>query len=270
MIRRITHIILLLILLALTALAGFDVARRLDTPPAAPTLHELYTALTDSTLSAILYADSVGDHRVADSLTLHLPDTLYSLLMAHTDDAWADTMLLRTYHQYAPWQKRQLLRALPEAKQYTEAIRTLRDYYTVECGDRTGWPYADIRMLDEADRIVSLSALVGRTDYVLVCYWASYSYPATRLLEPLRRLYAEAEGRIQLLMISLDQHTDAWHAYLHAHPMPGVQTRYVGQYPYISKDVYQVTDLPTLFLIDRQGTILLYQPSIEEIRETIN
>ena len=68
---------------------------------------------------------------------------------------------------------------------------------------------------------LSLSDLVGKTDYVLVDFWASWCGPCRRLIPVLKEMYAgQPEGRLQIFSCSVDQDIMAWQVALNEEQMP--------------------------------------------------
>lgn len=231
-------------------------------------LHELYNALADSTNTRIARAIEQDDTRALDSIAEQWPDTLFALLYTHLQDEWADTLLMTTCHEYTPWQKRLLLDSLPESKQSNEWVSTLREMYKSQCSDLRGGHYTDVRMLDTEYNNLNLSDLVGHHNYVLVYFWASWHKPSCDLIPMLDSLYCDYHATIglEILSVTLDLDTRHWLQVLQQYAMPWPQARHVGNYPYLSKEIYMVDDLPTILLINREGTIILHNPSLSEIR----
>ena len=114
---------------------------------------------------------------------------------------------------------------------------------------------------------LSLSTLVGKTDYVLVDFWASWCNPCRRFVPVLKEIYAsQPAGHLQILSCSVDQDIMAWQVALNEEQMPWPQMREDADHP--CSDKYQVQFIPHTVLIDRDGKIVgvnLEEPEIEEI-----
>ena len=127
--------------------------------------------------------------------------------------------------------------------------------------------YLDITGLTPNGEELSLSDLVGKTDYVLVDFWASWCNPCRRFVPVLKEIYAwQPAGRLQILSCSVDQDIMAWQVALNEEQMPWPQIREDADH--ICSDKYHVQFIPHTVLIDRDGHIVgvnLEEPEIEEI-----
>ncbi len=127
--------------------------------------------------------------------------------------------------------------------------------------------YLDITGLTPNGEELSLSDLVGKTDYVLVDFWASWCNPCRRFVPVLKEIYAsQPAGRLQILSCSVDQDIMAWQVALNEEQMPWPQMREDADH--ICSDKYHVQFIPHTVLIDRDGHIVgvnLEEPEIEEI-----
>ena len=126
--------------------------------------------------------------------------------------------------------------------------------------------YLDITGLMPNGEELSLSDLVGKTDYVLVDFWASWCNPCRRFVPVLKEIYAsQPAGRLQILSCSVDQDVMAWQVALNEEQMPWPQIREDENHP--CSEMYNVQFIPHTVLIDRNGKIIgvnLEEPELEE------
>ena len=127
--------------------------------------------------------------------------------------------------------------------------------------------YIDFTAVTPEGKELSLSDLVGKTDYVLVDFWASWCNPCRRLIPVLKEIYAgQPEGRLQIFSCSVDQDLMAWQVALSEEQMPWPQAREDAEHE--CSDKYGVQYIPHTVLIDRKGHIVgvnLEEPEIEAI-----
>jgi len=127
--------------------------------------------------------------------------------------------------------------------------------------------YINFTALTPEGTELSLSDLVGQTDYVLVDFWASWCGPCRRFVPVLKEIYAsQPEGRLQILSCSVDQDIMAWQVALDEEQMPWPQVRQDEQHE--CADLYEVKYIPHTVLIDKDGHIVgvnLEEPQIQEI-----
>ena len=127
--------------------------------------------------------------------------------------------------------------------------------------------YIDITGLTPNGEELSLSDLVGQTDYVLIDFWASWCNPCRRFVPVLKEIYAsQPAGHLQILSCSVDQDIMAWQVALNEEQMPWPQMREDADH--LCSDKYHVQFIPHTVLIDRTGHIVgvnLEEPEIEQI-----
>ena len=127
--------------------------------------------------------------------------------------------------------------------------------------------FSDITGVTPDGKELSLSAVVGKTDYVLLDFWASWCGPCRRFIPVLKEMYAsQPAGRLQILSCSVDEDAMAWRVALQEEKMPWLQMREDEAHP--CSDKYGVQYIPHTVLIDREGKIVgvnLEEPEIEEI-----
>ena len=127
--------------------------------------------------------------------------------------------------------------------------------------------FIDITGITHEGVELSLSDLVGETDYVLVDFWASWCGPCRRFVPVLKEIYAsQPKGHLQILSCSVDQDVMAWRVALNEEQMPWPQIREDENHP--CADKYNVQFIPHTVLIDKEGKIVgvnLEEPELEEI-----
>ena len=115
---------------------------------------------------------------------------------------------------------------------------------------------------------LSLSELIGKTDYVLLDFWASWCGPCRRFIPVLKEIYAgQPEGHLQILSCSVDQDIMAWQVALGEEQMPWPQMREDADHP--CSDKYGVQFIPHTVLIDRDGRIVAVNPEEPELEEIL-
>jgi thiol-disulfide isomerase/thioredoxin len=127
--------------------------------------------------------------------------------------------------------------------------------------------YNDITGITPDGKELSLSQLVGQTDYLLLDFWASWCGPCRRFIPVLKEIYAsQPEGHFQILSCSVDQDLMAWQVALSEEKMPWPQMR--DDEEHICSDKYNVQFIPHTVLIDREGKIVgvnMEEPQIAEL-----
>lgn len=140
---------------------------------------------------------------------------------------------------------------------------------TLEVGTKEGCLYTDVTAVQADGTPVALSDLVGKTDYLLVDFWASWCGPCRRLLPVLKQIYLEQpEGKLAIVGISVDDEKAAWLKALDEEQLPWLQLR--DELQVSAADVYGVQYIPNTFLINKEGVIVAANAEESELKEILS
>ena len=128
--------------------------------------------------------------------------------------------------------------------------------------------YIDITGVTLEGTELSLSDLVGKTDYVLLDFWASWCGPCRRFIPVLSDFYARFGGeKLEILSCSVDQDEKAWREALFEERPAWPQMREDAEH--MCSDKYNVQYIPHIVLIDKNGKIVAVNPEEPELEEIL-
>ena len=112
----------------------------------------------------------------------------------------------------------------------------------------------DIRLPDPDGDSISLSSLKGNV--ILVSFWASWNEPSVTLNKDFKRLYEKYHDRgFEIYQVSFYNDLNKWKAAIRYDELPWIN---VSELSYPQSNIiylYNVTELPAYYLIDREGVI---------------
>lgn len=226
-----------------------------------------YLALCDSTMIRL---ENASDR---DLIIEEYIQQSYQILMDNIDNIATDSIILDLFHNLTEEQKAEVSkRVAPERWQTKEAMQTLYSKYQAELLTAPGNPYIDVQALDEEGNVVRLSELVGKADYLLVDFWASWCRPCRQLIPEVKRWYAQYQptGQLEVVGISIDANESDWREAIAEEGMKWLQLHDTNEAPNNPHVAYGISGIPTTLLIDRNGMIVLRNPSEEEMVEIMN
>ena len=231
------------------------------------TAYQQYTELYNNVVAQL---DTINDRFLRDSVIEDFVANGYTLLMENIKDITSDSIVLAHFYMLTPEQKAELFAVIPAERLEMPTLQPVYEEYLIELSTSAGSSYIDIISLKADGTTLALSELVGKTDYVLVDFWASWCGPCRRLMPVLKELYTSyhPSGKLEILSVSCDKDEAAWLQAIQEDELPWLHIRDQRAEPYNPCDKYGISAIPTTILINKEGIIVgrnLEEPEIELI-----
>ncbi len=135
---------------------------------------------------------------------------------------------------------------------------------------QVGKPFINISLPDSTGKIIQLSDLVSRGNFLVVDFWAVWSGGSLLEIEKKKELYMNYYDRgLQLVSISFDNDIIKWKKFIEESRMPWLQLiDSKGPRGKVAID-YLITGLPFKFIFDPEGNILAKVQSVDELEEEL-
>lgn len=233
------------------------------------TAYEAYSELYNN---VVVQLENVSDRTVKDSIIDNFVAEGYALLIENVEDVTADSIVLNIFYMLTPEQKAELFAAIPVERLENPTLAPIHKEYQMELRTSAGNPYIDIVSLKADGTELILSDLIGKTDYVLVDFWASWCGPCRRLMPVLKELYESyhPSGKLEILGVSCDRDEAAWLKAIEEDELPWLHMRDQRAEPYTPSDKYGISAIPTTILINKEGVIVGRNLNEAEIEEILN
>lgn len=123
----------------------------------------------------------------------------------------------------------------------------------------------DFELPDTEGRLVKLSSMRGH--WVLLDFWASWCAPCRKKNKQLVKHATELQNNdVRVVSLSLDDDEKAWRRAVAEDNVGWLQLVDLTGFKDSSiRELYKVTNVPTVFLIDPQGQVAAINPEIDEV-----
>lgn len=175
------------------------------------------------------------------------------------------------YYQLNVTEKENIISKMTEKSRSFDRIPMIIKALELEKKTTVGQSFTDLAYPNPAGEIVKLSDLVGKTDYVLVDFWASWCPPCVRSFPELTSLYEKykSTGKLEILGVSLDMKHSNWTDAIEKYNLTWKHLSDVKGWECEAAQKYAVNSIPTTILIDKEGKIVSRNITHSELEELL-
>jgi thiol-disulfide isomerase/thioredoxin len=160
------------------------------------------------------------------------------------------------------WPESQHVKALAADAINLETKLTNAEYTSLM--DQLEHSLPEISLPDPGGDTISLSALNNKA--ILLSFWASWNPSSVALNIQLKNIYNQYHNKgFEIYQVSLDNNRDSWTRAIEYDELPWINVSELSYPRSYAAAVYNVTDLPTTFLLTPEGDILGKNLSVVEL-----
>lgn len=193
------------------------------------------------------------------------------LMLKHVNTPAGTLLFLNSFYEMSVKEKEALFAKMNAETKAIPRVAQLIAGTEVEKKTSEGADYVNFTMNDSNGKPIALSDLVGKTDYVLIDFWASWCPSCREALPGLKEFYAKNKGqRFEILGVSLDRSKEKWTESIAQFALPWKNVSDLKFWDNEGAKLYAVNSIPTTVLIDKSGKIVGRNLDLEKIQELLN
>lgn len=152
---------------------------------------------------------------------------------------------------------------------YTRDVIAGQPPHRINVNSRWDTPFPDFTYPDTLGRKISLNSIKGKK-VTLVVFWASWCAPCRKEIPALKDLYRDYKDKgLSIVSISVDQNINAWKKAVREEKMPWTNVADFPSEEHLIMTKFNINAVPALFLLDKDGQILLTDPNLKEVLATV-
>lgn len=198
-------------------------------------------------------------------------DEIMDFVLQNINTEVGNYAFTQSYYIMSVEQKEQVIAAMNEQSLQYDRVPLIIKGMEKEKKVAPGKTYIDIQLPNVSDNIQTLSSVVGKYNYVLIDFWASWCGPCKASFPALTVLYNTYKGteKFEIFGVSLDSNKENWQAAIEKYGLIWHQVSDLKGWESAGADIYGVNAIPATILIDKQGTIVGRNMNIEQIEQLL-
>lgn len=207
-------------------------------------------------------ADHTAYAKDLDSLNTEKTNLFILNYVKKYPNSYASTYILSSdgLQSLTETQLEQAYQMLAKHMQQSKNGNKIGEYISAIKRSAIGQPVENFRLNTPEGTPVDFRQLKGK--YVLIDFWASWCGPCKAAFRHMKTLYKQYKSdQFEIYSISVDKSKSNWLAALKEQDLPWLQTLDTEN---ISKSRFAVSGLPTTYLIDPSGKIMIKEVGFDE------
>lgn len=180
-------------------------------------------------------------------------------------------VFMSTYYAMSIEEKESVIKKMNAETLKINRIQEIIAGIEIEKKTAKGSRFIDLKLPGLNGDSIALSELIGKTDYVLIDFWASWCGPCMQSLPELKDLYNTYKGqKLEILGVSLDDDQEAWKSTINSKELTWKHISDLQGWKSAGAKTYAISSIPATVLINKKGIIEGRNLSFEELKMIIS
>lgn len=217
-------------------------------------------------------SDKTAMQEKIDNLMNEYSDVILKTTLDNKDNIIGATLLPQTMDQMKPQEIINMIDSMPDFLKNDESMQKLRQGVETSLKTQEGMLYTDFELQTTEDKSAKLSDYVTKNKVVVIDFWASWCGPCRRSIPAMKMMYSKFHKKgLEIVGVSLDQKKDAWVKAIKEEGITWPQISDIKGWDCIGSKLYGVRGIPSMFVIDKDGIIVLSDShDVEEVEDKVS
>lgn len=211
-----------------------------------------------------LSAEVAADSSKAESMNKRMEEIQKEDVAADIDFALKNVnsivgtfVFTTTFHGMSIDEKESIVSKMNDNTKAVKRVQEIMTAIDTEKKTAVGQMYTDFSLATPDGGTLALSDLVGKTDYVLVDFWASWCGPCIRSFPELKAFYQKHKGsKLAIYGVSLDDTDANWRSAIATYKLEWSHVSDLQGWKSAGAALYAVNSIPATVLIAKDGRIV--------------
>ena len=199
-------------------------------------------------------------------------DYVAGVISRNNDNVFGGYVLLENRYILSNAQKQAILSDAKEEFFLLDGIASIDEALKRRNNISTGRKIPDIKLLDNNDgETHNLSEYIGKGNFSIINIWASWSVPSVVEIYDLKAVAKKYGNKgVEILSISIDTISDEWVKAIKKNEMYWTNLDDLKGWESSVTRRYQINSIPSYTLINPDGTIIVFDGSLDEVDMKLN
>lgn len=165
-----------------------------------------------------------------------------------------------------------IIDSMPDYLKNSDNIQKLRKGIENSLKTQEGMPYIDFELQTTEGKPAKISDFVTKNKVVVIDFWASWCGPCRNSLPAMKKMYSKFRKKgLEIVGVSLDQKKDAWIKAIKEEGITWPQISDIKGWKCKGSKLYGVRGIPSMFVIDKDGKIVLSDShNVKEVEKKVS